>query len=112
MEEIQITPQPEVKQPSFFLPPHKNKMVLSIIVTLCCCLIGGIIAIINSSKSNNLYNSALFATDDATKQMLYAQSEASNATAQTWITISLVVGALGAIISFITAFAEGLLSSL
>lgn len=46
MEEIQVTPQTTASKPSFILPPHSNRMALSIICTLLCCLIGGIIAII------------------------------------------------------------------
>lgn len=81
--------------------PHSNKLALSIVCTLFCCLIGGIIAIIYSSKSNNLYNSAILAEDESMKMILYTQSEASNKTAQTWITISLVCGAINAIATFI-----------
>ena len=74
---------------------------MSIICTLFCCLVGGIIAIVNSSKSNNLYNSALFADSDAMKSNLYIQSEACNKTAQTWITISLIFGAIYVIVGVI-----------
>lgn len=94
MEENQVS-QPTVSATSsFILPPHNNRMAMSIICTLFCCLIGGIIAIINSSKSNSLYNSALISSDDSMKQNLYFQSEASNKTARTWIIVSLVVGAI------------------
>ena len=65
---------------------------MSIIVTIFCCLIGGIIAIINSSKSNELYNNAVLTSDEDLKQKLFLQSEQKNKTAQTWITVSLVVG--------------------
>ena len=84
---------------------------MSIICTLFCCLIGGIIAIINSSKSNNLYNSAMLTTDDSMKSNLYYQSETSNKTAQTWITISLITGAIY-IIALIILAATGALADL
>lgn len=77
---------------SYILPPHSNKMAMSIICTLFCCLIGGIIAIVNSSKSNSLYNSALMASDDSMKQSLYYQSEEYNKKAKLWNTISLACG--------------------
>ncbi|MBQ1648163.1 MAG: CD225/dispanin family protein [Bacteroidales bacterium] len=102
------TPQ---SKPQFVLPPHSNKMAMSIICTVFCCLVGGIIAIINSSKSNNLYNNAVMTNDDSLKQSLYMQSEASNKTAQTWITISLVVGIIYVIAVIILA-ATGVLEEL
>ena len=85
------------------LPPHNNKMTMSIICTIFCCLIGGIIAIINSSKSNELYNSAMFTDDDNLKHSLYLQSEEKNKTAQTWITVSLITGVLYVIVLIILA---------
>lgn len=88
---------------SYILPHHSNKMALSIVCTLFCCLIGGVIAIINSSKSNNLYNSAMLSTDDSMKMNLYTQSEASNKTAQTWITVSLICGVIYVIAIIILA---------
>lgn len=94
MESENLSRPAETTTSKFLLPAHSNKMVLSVICTLFCCLIGGIIAIINSSKSNSLYNSAMFASDDALKQSLYYESEAKNKTAQTWITVSLVCGAV------------------
>ena len=111
MEEIHVTPQTTASKPSFILPPHSNRMALSIICTLFCCLIGGIIAIIYSSKSNSLYNSAMFSNDDSMKQNLYYQSEASNKTAKTWITISLICGAIY-VIAFIILAAIGVLADL
>lgn len=112
MEEIQNTnpaapPQPQ-QGSNFILPPHKNKMAMSIICTLFCCLIGGIIAIINASKSNDQYNSAMYASDSSLKQNLYYQSEMSNKTAQTWITISLIVGLLYVIVMIILGAAGAL----
>lgn len=74
------------------LPPHSNKMVLSIICTIFCCLLGGIIAIVYSSKSNNLYNAAMCSNDVALRQSLYYQSVSCNKTATTWIIISIIVG--------------------
>lgn len=108
MEPNLETPQ---SKPQFVLPPHSNKMAMSIICTVFCCLVGGIIAIINSSKSNNLYNNAVMTNDDSLKQSLYMQSEASNKTAQTWITISLVVGIIYVIAVIILA-ATGVLEEL
>ena len=105
MEEIQYTnpaaPQQTQQGSNFILPPHKNKMAMSIICTLFCCLIGGIIAIINASKSNDQYNSAMYASDSSLKQNLYYQSEMSNKTAQTWITVSLITGLLYVIVMVI-----------
>ena len=92
MEENAATPQSVGS--SYMLPPHSNKMAMSIICTLFCCLIGGIIAIINSSKSNSLYNSAVLATDDSMKQSLYYQSEEYNKKAKLWNTISLACGVI------------------
>lgn len=110
MEEVQINPQVSEPKAAFILPPHKNKMALSVICTLFCCLIGGIIAIVKSSKSNSLYNSALIASDDSLKASLYSQSEASNKTAQTWITISLICGGIY-VIAFIVLAATGVLAT-
>lgn len=105
MEETGYTSQPTVQKSTFILPPHSNKMAMSVICTLFCCLIGGIIAIVNSSKSNNLYNSAMYTQDDSMKSALYYQSEAANKTAQTWITISLAFGAIYVIAIIILAAA-------
>ena len=80
--------------PNFILPPHSNKLALSIICTIFCCLIGGIVAIIYSSNSNSLYNSALHATDDDLRYSLYLQSEEKNRTARIWIIVSLAFGVL------------------
>ena len=80
---------------SFILPPHKNKMVWAVLITLFCCRIGGIVAIVYSSKSNSAYNSAMFTNDDNLKSNLYYESERYNKTAQTWITVSIIVGILG-----------------
>ena len=103
--------QSQYNQPQYILPAHKNKMAMSIICALFCCLVGGIIAIINSSKSNNLYNSALMTNDDSLKQNLFMQSEDANKTAQTWITVSLIVGILYIVIVAIAA-AAGVLEEL
>lgn len=103
MEENQVTYQPATPRSSFILPPHSNKMAMSIICTLFCCLIGGIIAIVNSSKSNNLYSSAMLSDDDSMKKNLYDQSEAHNKTAKTWITISLICGIIYVIAIIILA---------
>ncbi len=111
MEETQATPQTTTQKSSFILPPHSNKMAISIICTLFCCLIGGIIAIVNSWKSNSLYNSAMLSTDDSMKSNLYYQSESSNKTAQTWITISLITGAVYVFAVIILA-AAGVLADL
>lgn len=111
MEENQVAPQTTQQGPTFILPPHSNKMAWSIICTLFCCLIGGIIAIIYSSKSNSLYNSAIISTDNAVRSNLYYQSETSNKTAQTWITISLIIGGIDVII-FVVLLALGVLADL
>lgn len=111
MEENQVTPQTPQQGSAFILPPHSNKMAWSIICTLFCCLIGGIIAIINSSKSNSLYNSAMISTDNAVRSNLYYQSETSNKTAQTWITISLIIGGIDIVI-FVVLLAMGVLADL
>lgn len=86
------TPAENKNTINVIIPPHSNKMALSIVCTLFCCLIGGIIAIVNSSKSNSLYNQALFVNDENLKFLLIQQSEAKNKTAQTWITVSIVAG--------------------
>ena len=70
-------------QYGFILPPHNNRMAMSIICTIVCCLVGGIIAIVYSAKSNELYTSATVASDDSLKQSLYLQSEQKNRTART-----------------------------
>ena len=93
----------EAQGSGFILPPHKNKMAMSIICTLFCCLIGGIVAIVYASKSNSLYESAMFASDNSLRQNLYFQSDMSNKTAQTWITISLITGLLYVILMIILA---------
>lgn len=111
MDETQVTPQTTQHGPSFVLPPHSNKMAWSIICTLFCCLVGGIIAIINSSKSNSLYSSAMISSDDSVRSNLYYQSEASNKTAQTWITISLIIGGIDVII-FVVLMALGVFAEI
>ena len=110
MAEIQYPQQTTTGHSSFVLPPHSNKMAMSIICTLLCCLVGGIIAIIYSSKSNSLYNSALYTSDDTMKQNLYYQSESSNKTAQTWITICIISGVVY-ILGIIILVATGVLAS-
>ena len=84
---------------------------MSIICTLFCCLIGGIIAIVQSSKSNGLYNSAMMASDDVSKQNLYYQSEECNKSAKTWITVSIVTGVVYIVVVIILA-AVGVLAEL
>ena len=86
------TPVEKKETINVIIPPHSNKMALSIVSTLFCCLIGGIIAIQNSSKSNSLYNQALLVNDETLKLSLIQQSEEKNKTAQTWITVSIIVG--------------------
>ena len=102
---------PQSARQSIILPPHSNKMAMSIICTLFCCLIGGIIAIVNSSKSNSLYSSAVLASDDSMKQNLYYQSEEYNKKAKTWNTISLACGIIYIIVVVILA-ATGSLAAL
>ena len=87
--------QPAMPSP---LPPHSNKMAMSIICTFCCCLLGGIIAIVNASQANSLYSSASFATDPASRQNLYFESERKNKAASTWIWISIISGIIWPII--------------
>ena len=107
----QTTEQPQKTSSGMILPPHSNKMIMSIICTIFCCLIGGIVAIINSSNSNKLYNSAMFTSDDNLKRSLYLQSEQKNKSAQTWITISLITGVLYVLLIIILA-ATGVLADL
>ena len=124
MEEYQVPPQPAMPTSntgtaqaapqttapgtSFILPPHSNKLTMSILCLLFCCLLGGIFAIVYSSKSNNLYNSAMASTDDLTRQNLYNQSVTANKTAKTWITISIITGIIYAIVIFILALTGAL----
>lgn len=111
MEETnpQVVQQPQPATSNVIIPPHSNKMTMSIVVTIFCCLIGGIIAIINSSKSNELYNNAVLTSDEDLKQKLFLQSEQKNKTAQTWITVSLVVGIVWVLL-YIILFATGVLA--
>ncbi|MBO4916313.1 MAG: CD225/dispanin family protein [Bacteroidales bacterium] len=95
-------------QYGFILPPHNNRMAMSIICTIVCCLVGGIIAIVYSAKSNELYTSATVASDDSLKQSLYLQSEQKNRTARTWIIISIIYLFLE-VIFFILLVALGVL---
>ena len=110
MEENTVPPQSSAQSSaqssSFILPPHSNKMLVSIICALLCFRLGGIIAIVHSAKSNNLYNTATLSPDDYTKQMLYYQSEASNKSAHTWIVISLIVAVIYWIIVIILVIAQ------
>lgn len=109
MEE-NFQPQETPRTSTFILPPHKNRMVMSILCTLLCCQLGGIIAIVYSSKSNSAYNSALICVDDTSKSNLYYQSEQYNKTAKTWIIVSLITGIV-AIVLYIIAMAAGTLSA-
>ena len=85
-------------------------MALSVLVTLFCCLLGGIIAIIKSAQSNNLYTSALAASDEIAKQRFYMESEAKNKSAKTWIIISIVGSILVTVICLAVALAAGMLA--
>ena len=78
----------------FILPPHENKMTISIISALFC-FIGGIIAIIFASNSNTQYNAAMATSDEGQKKALYNQSIESNKTAHTLSIVSFVVGGIG-----------------
>ena len=91
--------------PSIILPPHNDRMVWAILTTIFCCLVGGIIAIVYSSESNRLYSSAIYSSDDITKQSLYLQSEQKNNTARTWIIINFASGALYVILILILLMA-------
>lgn len=53
----------------------------------------------------------MFSTNEMARQSLYLDSEQSNKTAQTWITVSLVTGVVYVIAIFILA-AIGVLSNL
>ena len=105
MEEIQPNPQTAERSP-VILPPHSNKLAMSIICTIFCCLISGIIAIVYSAKSNSYYNSAVLVPDEPTKMNLYYQSESYNNTAQTWNIVSIVFGVLYVIAIVIVAIAN------
>ena len=107
---MEIISSPTQSQPSsIILPPHNDRMVWAILTTIFCCLVGGIIAIVFSSESNRLYSSAIYASDDITRQSLYLQSEQKNNTARTWIIINLACGALY-VITFIVLLAAGVLA--
>lgn len=92
------------------VPFHSNRLVMAILCTLFCCQIGGIIAIIYSARSNSTYRSALFSSDDATRQSLYYQSEQENKTARTWIIVSVCSGLIG-VISYIVLGTLGVIAS-
>ena len=97
----QPAPQPTAPQQTAPLPPHNNRMVFAILTTVFCCLISGIIAIVNASKANELYNSALYASDPSLRQSLYMESEARNKKARTWNIVGLVCGLLVVILYII-----------
>lgn len=111
MEEMTpVVEQPtKATAPNFILPPHKNKMAMSVICTIFCCLLGGILAIINSSKSNQLYNSAMLSSEDTLRRSLYLQSEEKNKSAQTWITLCIILGVVY-VIAIIILAATGVLA--
>lgn len=88
---------------SFIIPPHSNKLFLSIICTLFYCIIPGVVAIAYSSKSNSLYSSAMMTGDDSMKAALYYQSEKKNNTARTWLVIGIVFGLIWEITTLILA---------
>lgn len=116
MEDIQpqatqTNGQPQKPVQEIILPPHSNKMIMSIICTVFYCLISGIIAIVKSSRSNSLYNTAMITSDNNLKQCFYLQSEQENKSAQTWITLSLISGILYILLIIIVA-ATGALASL
>ena len=107
---MEIISSPSHSEPStIILPPHNDRMVWAILTTIFCCLVGGIIAIVYSSESNRLYSSAIYASDDITKQSLYLQSEQKNNTARTWIIINLASGALYVVL-LIVLLAAGVLA--
>ncbi len=107
MEIIQDEP---VKKAPSMLPPHSNRLALSILCTLFCCQIGGIVAIVYAAKSNSSYRSALYSQDDSTRQALYYQSERDNKTARTWIIVCICFGLIG-IISYIVLVTLGIIAS-
>ncbi|MCQ2153408.1 MAG: CD225/dispanin family protein [Bacteroidales bacterium] len=74
------------------LPPHSNKMFMSVVCTLFCCVLTGIIAIVMSAQSNSLYREALCAQDNSLRQSLYYESESRNRTAKIMNIISIIVG--------------------
>lgn len=94
--------------------PHSNKLVWSILITIFCCLVAGVVSIIYSAQSNTLYNQYLAATDENAKRNFYAESERSNKTAGTWITVGIIFGILHlilwivyiAVVGFSVAFSE------
>lgn len=96
-----------MEENKFIIPPHSNRMALSILCTIFCCQIAGIIAIIYSSRSNQMYDSAMVAIDEKTKQNMYLQSESANKTALTWLIIALVFGILTVIGMVIAVIAAG-----
>lgn len=85
-------------------------MVVAILTTVFCCLVSGIIAIIHAAKSNELYNSALYASDPSLKQSLYIESEDRNQKARTWNIVGIVVG-LVVLILYIVLIAAGVMAA-
>ena len=96
---------------SFLLPPHKDRLVLSILCKLFCCQIGGIVAIIYAAKSNSSYRGAMVSQDDSARQALYYQSEAEGKTSKTWIIVSICTGLAG-VITYIALVTLGVIASL
>jgi Interferon-induced transmembrane protein len=81
-------------QPPAGSPPN-NYLVWSILVTLFCCLPFGIVAIIKSTQVSGLW-----------AQGQYAEAQASAAAAKKWITWSVIVGLIGAVIGVIVNVAS------
>lgn len=74
--------------------PHiPNRMVGAILVTIFCCLPAGIVAIVYASQ----VNTKIAAHD-------YAGAQSSSNSAQTWITVSVVLGIIAGFIAFVSAF--------
>ena len=87
-------------QPAYNLQVS-NHMVGAILTTIFCCLIGGIIAIVYASDVNTK-----LARGDI------AGAQAASNTAQTWITVNIIVGAVLFILSFIGGFINGFINAL
>lgn len=85
-----FVPPPGSAAPPAGAPWTPLSLAWPVVITLFCCLIGGIVSIIYTSQANT---KAL--------QGNFAGAQADAKTAKTWMTISVITGAIGVVLYFL-----------
>jgi hypothetical protein len=95
-----FVPPPGSAAPPAGAPWTPLSLAWPVVITLFCCLIGGIVSIIYTSQANT---KAL--------QGNFAGAQADAKTAKTWMTISVITGAIGVVLYFLLVILSAIADS-